>query len=128
MQASSMPRAATGPHEVSPKPAALDLFISQTERDVQLVGAVYGLIDRALKIPTYRIRCTGLPGNQLPAGADVPDTLRAEIKDCRVFLAVLTAASDASAYVMAEIGARWMAGGHAIILRGGGFHSRSAAR
>lgn len=120
-QASFKPSSATVSREVTRMPATLDLFVSQTDRDEPLVGAVLALIDRALKIPSHRIRCTGHPAHQLPAGADVPDALRAEIRDCVVFLAVLTEASDASAYVMAEIGARWMSGGPLIILRGGGF-------
>jgi hypothetical protein len=106
MQASLLPNATTD-GETSPMSAPLDLFVSQTERDEPLVKALLDLIDKALKIPNDRIRCTSIAGNKLRGDADVSETLRDEIKHCSVFLAVLTEASNESFYVASEIGARW---------------------
>lgn len=101
----------------------IQVFISHSSTDEQLAASLCDLLVRALTIASERIRCTSVPGHRLPGGADVNETLRREIHECPVFLAVLTEASESSAYVMAEIGARWMAGGRAIILRGAGFQA-----
>jgi hypothetical protein len=121
MHASVFPTAGIDAGEVLPGPAPLDLFVSHTERDEPLVKALLDLIDRALKIPTSRVRCTSIPGYKLAGGADVSATLKYEVRHCVMFLAVLTEASNESFYVASEIGARWDAEGPAIILRGGGF-------
>lgn len=108
--------------QLAAKENSIDVFISHSANDEQLAVGLCDLICRALKVDGQRIRCTSVAGHKLPGGADIASRLREEIRSCRVFLAILTEASDASAYVMAEIGARWMAGGHAVILRGADFH------
>jgi TIR domain len=104
----------------SARTRALDLFISHSSRDERLAEKLALLLEAALKIRHDRVRCTSVDARELPGGSPLAATLRSEIKGCRTFVAILTATSVTSALVAAELGARWMAGGHAVILRAGG--------
>jgi len=65
------------------------------------------LLRAALGIPPHRIRCTSIPGSKLSVGADTDEQIRADIAAAKVFIGLLTPASLRSAYVLAELGARW---------------------
>src|SRR5262249_20828259 len=99
----------------------IDIFVSHSARDEDLAQKVTDLLRTALNLRAAQIRCTSVAGYRLHAGAKASEVLRDDIEHCRVFLAILTEASAASQYVAAEIGARWLTRGTAIMLRGGGF-------
>jgi TIR domain len=93
-----------------PKPAvvpALAVFISHSSRDHKLAEAIVDLLRAALGLKREAIRCTSVPGYQLPGGANVDTNIRRETVAARVFIALVTPASLRSTYVLFELGARW---------------------
>lgn len=89
------------------KLAELDVFISHSSQDASVAEALITLLRTALNIPPERIRCTSVPGYQLPAGATTEDQLRREIRVSKTFIGLITPASIESTYVLFELGARW---------------------
>jgi hypothetical protein len=61
----------------------------------------------ALRLSAAQIRATSVEETQLGAGSDIDESLRAEVRDSQVFIAVLSPNSLASTYVLFELGARW---------------------
>jgi hypothetical protein len=111
MNLSALPQAA--PQEESrragarPEPGRLAVFISHSSRDHSLAAALSDLLVRALRLEAAAVRCTSVDGHRLEAGASVSGTLRADIRDVSVFVALLTPQALASPYVLFELGARW---------------------
>lgn len=87
--------------------SSIDIFISHSSKDVKVVDALTDLLRAALNLPDNRIRCTIIDGCRLPVGASTDEQLRREVRDARVFIAVISKASIESAYVLFELGARW---------------------
>lgn len=85
----------------------VDVFISHSSKDGQLVRALVKLIRASLNLPSSRIRCSSIDGYRLPAGTSIDAALRTEIHGSRALVAVITPASAASTYVLFELGARW---------------------
>jgi len=99
--------AGTRPTKADVQAPAIDVFISHSSQDIEVVKALIGLLRSALNIPNGRIRCTSVPGYALDPGAYVDGTLRREIKESAAFIALITPASLKSIYVLFELGARW---------------------
>ena len=85
----------------------IQIFISHSSRDAELAKAIISLLEQALPLPRRVIRCTSVDGYRLRAGASIDETLRAEVHDAALVLALLTPSAMESTYVMFEIGARW---------------------
>ena len=83
------------------------LLISHSSKDKGLAEELIELFRLALGLRADQIRCTSVDGYRLPAGVNTDDQLRAEIKDVRAFIGLLTPNSIASTYVLFELGARW---------------------
>lgn len=104
------------------------IFISHSSDDQQLAAAIVDLLRSALNIPAESIRCTSVDGHRLSGGAETDRMLRTEIRECDVFIGLISASSVDSAYVLFELGARWGAdryllplvapGGDKTLLRG----------
>lgn len=99
-----------GNKEMSTQAPSIDLFISHSSQDVRIVTALITLMRSALNLSASHIRCTSVEGYRFDAGITFDDQLRIELRESKLFLALLTPASIGSAYVLFELGARWGAG------------------
>jgi hypothetical protein len=97
-------------------PASLDLFVSHSSVDSDLVEPLVDLLQSALDLEPDRIRATSVEGYRLPAGIRFEEALRRETHDARAFIGVISSASLDSVYVAFELGSRWGAGRHLIPL------------
>ena len=90
-----------------PKERSQDIFISHSSQDLEFVEALVDLIEATLKIKP-EIRCTSVPGYKLKTETKTDERLRIEINDARLLMGVITPSSMKSAYVLFELGARWV--------------------
>lgn len=97
------------------------LFVSHAHRDQALAKALVELIRAAFDVPTDAIRCTSVPGYQLPPAAHISDQLRDEVEASEFVLALVTPGGVRSAYVLFELGAAWGLRRRAIPLLAHGF-------
>jgi hypothetical protein len=86
---------------------SLDIFISHSSADIEIVKTLIELLRSALPIAAAKIRCTSVDGYRLPVGASTDVMLRNEVNNCKVLIGVISPKSIASAYVLFELGARW---------------------
>jgi hypothetical protein len=100
--------------------AEMDIFISHSSKDEEIVKRLITLIRSALNLPSESIRCTSVDGYRLRAGASVAEHLRRETHTAKVFIAVITPRSINSKYVLFELGARWGSGKPMIPVLAGG--------
>jgi hypothetical protein len=85
----------------------VDLFISHSSRDIEVVRLVVRLLRGSLGLRATQIRCTSLDGYRLPAGAEFGSSLRTEVVEAKVLVGVISSQSFDSVYVLFELGARW---------------------
>jgi hypothetical protein len=71
------PAAAESTHEGQNQMEPLEIFISHSSKDKNLVGSFIELLKFALNVPAESIRCTSVDGYRLPAGERT--VLRAEL-------------------------------------------------
>jgi hypothetical protein len=83
------------------------VFICHSSADREMAGLLVDLLRSALNLPAEAIRCTSVDGHRLAGGEEIDRALRAEIRNCDVFIGLVSAASIESAYVLFELGARW---------------------
>lgn len=85
----------------------IDIFISHSPADKRIAEALINLLRSAMVIQGSRIRCSSVPGYELPAGVLINEHLRNEATACPIFIALATHESLKSQYVLFEMGARW---------------------
>jgi hypothetical protein len=85
----------------------MDIFISHSNKDAELAGALAHLFQIAFNLDGARIRCTSVDGYRLSVGADTDEHLKQEIHQSQVLVGLITPASVQSNYVLFELGARW---------------------
>ena len=85
----------------------IKVFISHSSNDVALAKLLITLLRSALRLSAQDIRCTSVPGFNLPGGAETDDHIREEVLAAPVFIGLITESGLASAYVLFELGARW---------------------
>jgi hypothetical protein len=95
---------------------SLDLFVSHSSADVDLVEPLVDLLQDALGLEPDRIRATSIDGYRLPAGIPFEEALRRETHDARAFIGVISPAGLDSTYVAFELGSRWGANRHLVPL------------
>jgi TIR domain len=84
-----------------------ELFISHSHKDALLAQSLVRVIEQAFQVPSQAIRCSSVAGYELELGAMTADTLRAELGDAKLVLALLTPNSIDARWVMLELGAAW---------------------
>jgi hypothetical protein len=87
--------------------ASMDIFISHSNADEEIAGALAHLFQVGLTLNAKKIRCTSVDGFRLPAGAKIEERLKVEVHNARVLVGLITPASVQSSYVLFELGARW---------------------
>ncbi|PJJ55047.1 TIR domain-containing protein [Hymenobacter chitinivorans] len=85
----------------------MDIFISHSSQDANVAKLLIDLIRAAFNMSARRIRCTSVDGYRLPAGASTDEQLKKEVHDAKVMVALISASSMDSTYVLFELGARW---------------------
>jgi hypothetical protein len=88
----------------------VELFISHSSKDSEIVCALVQLLRDSLNIPADNVRCTSVEGYGLSGGARTDEQLREEVASAKSFIALITDASLKSNYAMMEFGARWGTG------------------
>jgi hypothetical protein len=83
------------------------IFVSHAASDVQLARGLIALVEACLNVPEGAIRCTSVPGYRLDGGNSAGETLRRNLEECSVVVALLTKASLESSFVLMELGAAW---------------------
>ena len=96
------------------------IFISHCSADRHLAEALAELFQRALALQLAEIRCTSVEGYRFQPGIRFEDTIRAELKSAKAFVAIPTQNSLRSTYVLFELGARWGAEGKIVPVVGPG--------
>lgn len=86
--------------------SAVQLFISHSERDEQLVRPMTDWLEQALDLTEENLRCTSV--YSLESGDFAPDTLRDDLHSAKAVIGVLTANSLRSQWVQFEMGAAWL--------------------
>ena len=85
----------------------IDIFISHSSKDEKIVAALATLLRSSLNISSKRIRASSLAGYRFGSGTQIDDQIRLEVERAKIMLVVVTKNSLDSAYVQAELGARW---------------------
>lgn len=99
--------AAESPTSIQPLTHTMTIFISHSSQDAELAGKLAKLFQLSFSLPPTEIRCTSVDGYRLPAGTGTDQRLRQEVKESKLFLAVITPTSIRSSYVLFELGGRW---------------------
>ncbi len=86
------------------------IFISHEETDTALANALVEFLRASLNIPAESIRCTSVPGFQLPFGKTISEQLKSDIGASNAVLVLVTRASLGSRWVVFELGAAWALG------------------
>lgn len=81
--------------------------MSHSHADSGFAAALVGLIAKGLQLRPNDIRLTSHDDHTFAAGDDIDEKIRDEVLSCDVLIGVISRASQKSAYVMAELGARW---------------------
>jgi TIR domain len=83
------------------------IFISHREADQGLAESLVEFLISSLEISDDRIRCTSVPGFQLPFGKTISDQLKADISEADAVFVIATPESLNSKWVLFELGASW---------------------
>src|SRR5215467_12137490 len=86
------------------------IFISHKETDAALAQALVEFLRASLDIPSAKIRCSSVPGFQLPFGKTISGQLKNDIGSSNAVFVLITQASLQSRWVLSELGAAWALG------------------
>ncbi len=83
------------------------VFISHASQDAALARKVSQLLRASTDLDADDIRCTSTDAHGLSVGSDFARSLRRDINDADVLLAIFSEHSIASRFVCFELGAAW---------------------
>ena len=86
---------------------SMRVFISHSNKDFEIAKPLIDLLQKALHLRSYEIRCTSVDGYRMLGGASNDEKLRAEVHDAELLIGLISPNSLGSAYVIFELGARW---------------------
>jgi TIR domain len=86
------------------------IFVSHREAERILAESLVELLISSLAIPENTLRCTSVPGFQLPYGRTISEQLKDDINRADAVFIILTARSLESKWVLFELGASWALG------------------
>ena len=81
------------------------VFVSHSHSDEVLAEALVELLLSALELEPSAVRCTSVPGHQLPFGKTISEALKTDIETSAAILVLLTEDSLRSNWVLFELGA-----------------------
>ncbi|HEX5735267.1 MAG TPA: toll/interleukin-1 receptor domain-containing protein [Blastocatellia bacterium] len=82
------------------------VFISHSSKDSELVRLIVDFLETS-ELEPHEIRCTSVARRGLTLGEDVSSTLRDEIEESKIVIALLTKDALSSFNVLMELGAGW---------------------
>ena len=83
------------------------IFISHSHSDREIARKLVEYLLAALRIEENDIRCSSVPGYQLPPGSNIEEHLRRDISDDIALVGLLTEHGLRSQWVLFELGAAW---------------------
>jgi hypothetical protein len=89
------------------KKGGIKVFISHSNKDVEVAKKVIDLLRISLNLKAEEIRCTSVDGYRLQGGAETDNQLKTEVFDSEVLVGLVSTDSMQSHYTLFELGARW---------------------
>lgn len=86
------------------------VFISHSHANQRLAEVLVEFLLGALELDPDALRCTSVPGHQIPFGRTISEQLKADIGTSSAILVLLTKESLKSKWVPFELGASWALG------------------
>lgn len=86
------------------------IFVSHKETDTELAKALVECLHASLDLRSTKIRCTSVPGSQLPFGETISSQLKKDINSSKAIFVLITRESLQSRWVLFELGAAWSLG------------------
>ena len=83
------------------------LFISHSEKDKNLASKLIDFVESSLQTDTIDIRCSSVPGYQLPFGKTISQQLKEDINKSSFLVVIISENSLISDWVLFELGAAW---------------------
>ncbi|OWO89990.1 hypothetical protein B5E41_29120 [Rhizobium esperanzae] len=94
------------------KSSPVQIFLSHSAADVELVNAFENFLARALNITSESIFCSSLEGQGVKKGANFVDAIKAKAIEAKAVVALLSPAYMESPFCLAELGAAWALNTH----------------
>ena len=86
------------------------IFISHSHADRQIASLLVDFLLAALELKPEEIRCTSVPGHQLPFGTSISEQLKKDLDKATSLIALITKDSLRSTWVLFELGSSWATG------------------
>ena len=83
------------------------IFISHNHCDKQIASELVDFLLAALTIEPEDIRCTSVPGHQLPFGTSIGEQLKGDLNETTGLIALITKDSLRSIWMLFELGSVW---------------------
>jgi DNA-binding MarR family transcriptional regulator len=104
--------------------ATTKVFISHSHKNRDAAKALVDLLLSGLSLDDADIRCTSVPGHQLPFGKTIAELLKGDINQAPVVIGLISAESQRADWVLFELGAAWGLGRDIFPILGPGIEIR----
>lgn len=98
------------------------IFVSHSHKDEEIASRLIDFLLAALNIRPRYIRCSSVPGHQLPFGSSISEQLRQDLNHTNCLIALITEDSLRSTWVLFELGSSWATGKLVIPILGPGLN------